>query len=65
MDAFEWDTALVDPEKGHDESRWTATGFIGPVLHVVAFTERSETVRIISLRKATKRDAHRYVEDQA
>lgn len=65
MNAFEWDTALVIPERDHDEPRWIATGFIGPVPHVVVFTERGDDIRIISLRKATKREALRYVENQA
>ena len=65
MGAFDWDTAMVGPEQDHDEARWTATGFIGPVPHVVVFTERGDAVRIISLRKATRREALRYVENQA
>ena len=65
MDAFDWDTAMVAPETDHDEPRWTAIGFIGPVLHVVVFTERDDAVRVISLRKATRREALRYAENQA
>ena len=65
MDAFEWETAMVGPEQEHVEPRWTALGFIGPVLHVAVFTERGDAVRIISLRKATRREAIRYVENQA
>ena len=64
MDAFEWDTAVVDPETDHDEPRWTAKGFIGRVLHVVVFTERGDDLRIISLRKATRREVLRYAENQ-
>ena len=64
MDAFEWNTAAIGLEKDHDEPRWTATGFVGPVLHVVVFAERGDNIRIISLRKATKREALRYVEIQ-
>lgn len=64
MEDFEWDTAMVDPETNHDEPRWTAKGFIGPVLYVVVFTERSDDLRIISLRKATRREVLRYAENQ-
>ena len=65
MEAFEWDTALVVPEKDHDEPRWIAKGFIGPVLHVAVFAERGDSARIISLRRATKREALQHVESQA
>ena len=40
-------------------------GFIGPVLHVAVFAGRGDSVRIISVRKATKREALQYVESQA
>jgi len=61
---FEWDTAVIDPETDHDEPRWTAKGFIGSVLYVVVYTERGDNLRIISLRKATRREALRYAEKQ-
>ena len=65
MDDFEWDTAVIDPDKDHYEHRWTAVGLIGRKLHVVVFTERNERIRVISLRKATRRESLRHVEDQA
>ena len=64
MDAFEWDTALIDLDEYHAEPRWIATGFIGAVLYFVVFTERSDNIRIISLRKATRREVRNYVENQ-
>ena len=64
MEDFEWDTAVIDPETDHDEPRWTAKGLIGPVLYVVVYTERGDNLRIISLRKATRREALRYAEKQ-
>ena len=65
MDAFEWDTAALDVDEDHAESRWIAIGFIGAVLYFVVFTERGDNIRIISLRKATRREARNYVENQA
>lgn len=61
---FEWDTAVIDPETDHAEPCWTANGFIGPVPYVVVYTERGDNLRIISLRKATRREALRYAEKQ-
>ena len=61
MEPFEWDTAVADMDEDHVEPRWTATGFIGAVLHFVVFTERGDNIRIVSLRKATRREARDYV----
>jgi len=52
MNAFEWETARIEPDGHADEPRWIAKGFIGLRLHVVVFTERGERTRIISLRRA-------------
>ncbi|MCG8510508.1 MAG: BrnT family toxin [Rhodospirillales bacterium] len=59
-DRFDWETALVAEDDSHDERRYIAIGFIGGVLHVMVFTERGEQVRIISLRKATRRERRIY-----
>jgi uncharacterized protein len=55
---FEWDTAdqRIDDRMDYGELREIATGFIGDVLHVLVFTRRKTAIRIISLRKATKRE---------
>ena len=54
---------VVDPETDEDygERRWTGIGTIrGRTAHVV-FTDRGpETIRIISLRKATRREVEQY-----
>lgn len=65
MDAFEWDTAALDVDEDHAEPRWIAIGFVDAVVHFVVFTERSDNIRIISLRKATSREVRNYVENQA
>ena len=61
---FEWATALIRPSARRGESRWAAIGYIGNRLYHVVWTERGQTVRIISLRKANAREALRYVEGQ-
>ncbi len=65
MVAFEWDTAVIDVDEDHAEPRWIAIGLIGALLYSVVFTERGDNIRIISLRKATRREARNYVESQA
>lgn len=55
---FEWDTALetIYDRFDYGEERWIALGFIGNKLHVMVYTFRSHKMRIISLRKETKRE---------
>ena len=70
MNAFVWSTALVAPDTGadrlHDEARFIAVGFIGDVLHAVVFTEPDDgRTRIVSLRKASRKEVEHYAEEQA
>lgn len=55
---FEWDTAIetYDDRFDYGEKRWIAIGFIKKTLHVLVYTLRKENIRIISLRKANKRE---------
>jgi len=64
-DNFEWETAAitVDSRKRYSETRFTAHGVIGERLHVMAFTLRETSIRIISLRKANAREVKRYAKD--
>ena len=59
---FEWDTALetVDDRFDYGEERWVALGLIGKQLHVMVYTFRADKIRIISLRKANKRERSHY-----
>lgn len=61
---FEWETALVSIDNRHDygEPRLEAIGLIGSRLHVLVFNLRETSVRIISLRKANRREVRHYVE---
>lgn len=54
---FNWNTAFetYDDRLNYEEDRWIAIGFIGKKLHVLVYTIRANTIRIISLRKANKR----------
>ncbi len=57
-----------DVRKDYGKSRWTGIGTIRGRTAVVAFTERGpDTIRVISLRKATRHERKQYekaVEDQ-
>ena len=59
---FDWQTALVyeDVRSGYEEHRFWALGLIQERVHVLVFTRRESFVRIISLRKANKRETRRY-----
>ena len=59
-DAFDWDTAKVEPDPHYAEERYRATGFIGDRLHVLVFTIRNDDIRIISLRRATRGEERRH-----
>ena len=60
----EWETAVVheDTRKQYAEPRFQATGYIGDRLHVMVFCLRADAVRVISLRKANKREGKSYAE---
>ena len=64
---FDWRTALVyeDARSGYEEHRFWALGLIQERVHVLVFTCRESFVRIISLRKANKRETRRYAEQRA
>jgi uncharacterized DUF497 family protein len=60
---FEWESATIEPDirKDYGESRFCAYGLIETRLHCLVFTPRNDSIRIISLRKANKREVNRYV----
>jgi uncharacterized protein len=60
--SFEWEEAMAIPDirKDYGESRFLAFGAIGDRLHCVAFSVRSENIRVISLRKANAREVEKY-----
>jgi len=61
-ESFCWDTAIetVDDRTDYREERWIALGLIGVRVHVIVYTLRSGYIRIISLRKANKREVEYY-----
>ena len=62
MYEFEWSTAHRKSSDRYNESRFAVTGYIGDRLHVVIYTMRGERKRIISLRRASKREEIDYAQ---
>ena len=58
---FEWDAAFIRASQSSNEPRLVALGPIDDRLHVLVFSIETRTVRIISLRKANKREVLLYV----
>lgn len=61
-DEFDWDTALIieDTRRDYGEPRFRAFGFIGDRMHAMVFTPREGGLRVISLRKANRREERKY-----
>lgn len=59
---LDWATALIweDRRKAYGERRYCVLGFIEDRLHSVVLTPRDGKPRVISLRKANKREVKRY-----
>ena len=61
---LDWDAARVwvDDRFAYDEPRMIALAPEADTLYYVAFVDRGEVRRIISLRRATRREVKHYVE---
>jgi uncharacterized protein len=59
---FAWHDAVIIPDDRNDypESRYVAVGYLDGSLHVLCFTPIEGGIRVISFRKANKREARRY-----
>ena len=53
-----------DSRTGYGEERFVVTGMANGRLLVVVYTERGDQIRIISARKASKREEHGYYKNQ-
>ncbi|GAA0565895.1 hypothetical protein GCM10008942_12850 [Rhizomicrobium electricum] len=67
VEGFAWETAQVaeDMRFAYPERRFVALGFLGERLHVLCFTPVPEGIRVISFRKANKREVRRYEQEKA
>jgi uncharacterized DUF497 family protein len=53
--------SLEDNREDYGEERWLGIGWIKNMMGVVIYTERTgDVIRIISARKATKKEVHYY-----
>jgi uncharacterized DUF497 family protein len=61
---LDWEAALVwvDERFDYDETRMIALAPKTGILYYVAFVDRGEVRRIISLRRATRREVKHYVQ---
>lgn len=61
---LEWSMAVTwrDTRKDYGEGRECGIGYIGLTLYFVAYVDRDQTRRIISLRKANRKEVNRYAE---
>ena len=62
MNDFDWETAIHQRSDRNAETRWASFGLIGNRVHHVVWTEREERIRIISLRKANRKETIQYAE---
>jgi uncharacterized DUF497 family protein len=62
MYGFEWETAHEEESRRYGEERFAATGYIGERLYYVIYTIRGDVRRIISLRKANRREMRDYAQ---
>ena len=62
---FQWDSAIFteDVRKDYPESRFIAVGYLDDRLHVLCFSETDLGIRVISFRKANKREEKDYEKD--
>lgn len=65
MARFDWDNALTleDSYSDQSETRFVSIGWMSDRLVVAVWCWRDSATRIISLRKATKRERKRYEEE--
>lgn len=58
---FEGDTVrIVDDRQDYGETRYLALGMVANEIFAVVYTMRGETIRLISARKARKKEYERY-----
>ena len=62
VERFDWDSAHITRRLRSSEQRFVALGHMGERLHVVVYVHRGAKRRIISFRKANRREERRYAQ---
>ena len=64
--AFDWNASIewIDDSENYGEERFRALGPFQGRIYNVAYTERRGMTRIISFRKATRKEIKRYEKDK-
>lgn len=57
---FDFLTAVFHTESRNGETRRIAVGYLDKRLHLLCYVPKSDGIRVISFRKANKREAKRY-----
>lgn len=62
---FEFETAIyrIDTRRNYGETRIRALGFVGKRLYALVFVETLRGIRVISFRKANKREVIQYEQE--
>ena len=62
---FDFQTAIfwIDARKTYHEVRISALGLLAARVHALVFTETTNGIRVISFRKANKREVKRYEQE--
>ena len=60
---FEHASFAQDVRRDYGETRFRALGYLDGRLHALVFTEASEGIRVISFRKANKREVQLYEQE--
>ena len=61
---FQTAIATEDTRKDYGERRLRVLGTIDGKVHAAVITPRGETIRVISLRRANKREEHAYAKER-
>jgi uncharacterized DUF497 family protein len=57
---FDFENAVTHIEQRGGENRIVSVGYLGNRLHVLCYLETARGIRVISFRKANKREAMKY-----
>jgi len=59
---LDWDNANIieDTRKAYGEPRFITYGYIGARMYVIVYTPRADSIRVISPRKARKKEVKKY-----